>query len=238
MSLEELRKKYPAPFALSVLRRAIEIDQDDPDVAKALREYAKGKESCSTPVEFYYVLKLVDNLRMVKLATQIPSGENLIRRLAWQALTDDVDELSFCEAVAKTGQNIKIYPIKKIDISGNVNGYLQKENYLVIVGLEVRPKVADTEAFSEVINTLGKNAISAYMQYMYKKEKGGKVPVTFEEFFLNMRIQFYDSLMERPIYSFQTKMHTMADYLRITLKMLGKDKIELVQLQVVNLTFL
>lgn len=234
MKLKELRKEYPA-YSLSVLKRALEINPDKPDIGEALREYAKTKEPCPTPIEFYYVLKLVDNLRMVKVATQVPSGEKLIRRLAWQALTDDVDELSFCEAVAKTGQYIKIFPVKKIDIAGNVNGYLQKENYLVIVGLEVRPKVTDTEAFSEVINTLAKNALAFYLEYKGRENVTEDMP-KFQKFFLEHIISFYDSIFESPITSFQNESRTMADYLRIALTTLDKDEIKLVQLQVIDMS--
>ena len=112
---------------------------------------------------------------------------------------------------------------------------MQKENYLVIVGLEVRPKVADTEVFSEVINTLAKNALAFYQEYKGRENVTEDMP-KFQKFFLEHIISFYDSLMERPIYSFPTEMRTMADYLRITLKMLGKDKIELVQLQVIDMS--
>ena len=234
MSLKELRKEYPA-YPLSVLKRALEINPDKPDIGEALREYAKGKESSPTPFEFYYVLKLVDNLRMVKVATQVPSGEKLVRRLAWQALTDDVDELSFCEAVAKTGQYIKIFPVKKIDIVGNVSGYLQKGKYLVIVGLEVEPKVADTEVFAEVINTLTKNALAFYLEYKERSQITEHMP-TFKKFFLDHVISFYDSIFESPITSFQTENRTMADYLRFAPTMLDKDAINLVQLQVIDMS--
>ena len=165
-----------------------------------------------------------------------------MERLAWHTMSDDVDEQLLNETIAKLGEKIEIHPVREIKLSGNVTGFMQKGNYVAVIGLDVTPVAKDKELFAVLLNTLGKNAISAYMQYMCQKEKGGKVPVTFEEFFLNMRIQFYDSLMERPIYSFQTEMRTMENYLRIAAEMLAENhrwrnfKISLVQCQVIDLS--
>lgn len=242
MNIKELRKKYPAPFALSVLQRAIEIDQDDPNVAKASREYIASLQNHQTPCDWYYVELLADKLKTIRISTEVYAARKDVERLAWHAMSDDVDEQLLNETIAKLGEKIEIHPVREIELSGNVTGFMQKGNYVAVIGLDVTPVAKDKELFASLLNTMEKNAISAYMQYMYQKEKGGKVPVTFEEFFLNMRIQFYDSLMERPICSFQSEIRTMENYLSVATKMLAENnrwrkfEISLVQCQVIDLS--
>lgn len=245
MNIKELRKKYPMPFPLSALKRALEIDSDEPDIAKALAEYAAQKDCAPTPCSRYYVQKQENCLKMIKISTQTFSGEKQVERLAWQTLSGDLDTQSLHETIASLGENIKIHPIEEVKIRGNVNGFLHRGNYVVIIGLDVNPLVRSSKLLSdnpELIKVLAKNALVAYMEYDYKKECGYAVPDEFKEFFLDREIVFYDSILGWATASFQHENRTMQNYLSIVVKLLsawlGRNEIEIIlqQCEVINLS--
>ena len=248
MNIKELRKMFPAPFALSVLRRALEINSDVPDVETAVKEYASEMSKRPTRYDFYYVAPCgTAQLFAGKVSAETEKYRPVYGLLLAQKNRGALEQKDVDELMAAYGEHIMVHPTKRFALKGQLNNYFDTAHYLSIVGVDTVPAIPRSELTDEILITLAKNILCCHMDYTaiiegeehkieYLKKYGDmqdfktrhridearkkieKMP-PFEEFVLNHAMEFGDSIVART-YSVFYSGKTIQEYLKIATKKL------------------
>ena len=173
MNIKELRKLHPAPFALSVLMRALELNPDEPDLATAIEEYAAEMKKRPTRCDFNIVMHSSANrLAVSKVSSETEKYQPIYRLLAVQKMNGKLEQKAVDNIMAIRGEHIEIYPAKYFDLKGYINNFFEINNDICIVGIDVSPAIPKVELTlkEEIMATLTKNVLAHYMEYAFRQE--------------------------------------------------------------------
>jgi len=166
MNIKELRKRFAAPYALSVLKRALELNPDEPDMETAVKEYAEIMKKRPTWHDFYFVEpSAVSELSVNKISVETEKYEPIYHLLAVKARSGKLEQKTLDQLMAIYGQHIEVSPIKTIELKGQLNNYYHAGQYLTVVGIETVPVIERSELTDEILETLAKNALYHYSEY-------------------------------------------------------------------------
>ena len=249
MSIKELRKQFPAPFALSVLKRALELNPEKPDMETASKEYAEEMKKRPTRYDFYFVAPSgIAQISADSVSVEIEKYQPIYHLIAVQARLGKLEQKTLNELMAIYGEHIKIHPTKTFALKGSLNNFFDISHYVSIVGVDTVPAIPRSELTDEILKTLAKNILCCHMDYVaiiegeehkieYLKKYGdmrdfktrhridearkkiGEMP-PFEEFVLNHTMEFGDSIVART-YSVFYSGKTIREYLKIATKKLA-----------------
>jgi len=250
MNIKELRKMFPAPFALSVLKRALEINSDVPDVETAVKEYASEMSKRPTRYDFYYAAPCgTAQLFAGKVSAETEKYRPVYGLLLAQKNRGALEQKDVDKLMAAYGEHIKVYPTKTYALKGQLNNYFDTAHYLSIVGVDTVPAIPRSELTDEILITLAKNILSYHMDYEAQKEgwqesikrlekvaaerrdpkirrklddakKSLAEMPPFEEFFLTKNLEFGDSIVAKT-YSVFSSDKTIQEYMKIATKKLA-----------------
>lgn len=171
MNIKELRKMFPAPFALSVLRRALEINADVPDVETAVKEYASEMSKRPTRYDFYYAAPCgTAQLFAGKVSAETEKYRPVYGLLLAQKNRGALEQKDVDELMAAYGEHIMVHPTKRFALKGQLNNYFDTAHYLSIVGVDIVPAIPRSELTDEILITLAKNTLAHYMDYQSQIE--------------------------------------------------------------------
>ena len=249
MNIKKLRKQTLAPFALSVLKRAIEINPDEPDVETAISEYAEKMRERATRYDFYFVMPNGnDELSVGKVSSEIEKNQVIYKLLAAKEKDGNLEQKNIDAIMAMYGENIKVHPTRTFTLKGDLNNYFSTSHYLSMIGINTVPAISRSELTDEILKTLAKNALCYHLDYQTKVESlKGNIKhfeemiaehrdhnirrrlnevkkeldeiPAFDQFLLEQSMEFGDSIVAKSYSSFYSS-KTIKEYIRIATKKL------------------
>jgi len=178
MNIKELRKQFPAPYALSVLKRALELNPDKPDMATAIREYGEKMKKRPTCYDFPIVMQRgLNELIIGKVSAETEKYRPIYKMLAVMERNGSLEQKNVDAIMAIHGEHIEVHhPAKSVTLKGTINGFYEVSHYISIIGIDVSPTIdiAELTLQEEIRATLVKNVIYHYMEYAYQCESREK----------------------------------------------------------------
>lgn len=250
MNIKELRKMFPAPFALSVLKRALELNPEKPDMETASKEYAEEMKKRPTRYDFYFVAPSgIAQISADSVSVEIEKYQPIYHLIAVQARLGKLEQKTLNELMAIYGEHIKIHPTKRFALKGQLNNFFDIGHYVSIVGVDTVPAIPRSELTDEILKTLAKNALAHYMEYQSQIEGWQNTIKRFEnmlkerddikirrrldetrkkleamppfvEFLLTCPLEFGDSIVAKT-YSVFSSDKTIQEYMKIATKKLA-----------------
>ena len=178
MNVKELRKQFPAPYALSVLKRALELNPYRPEMEIAIAEYAEKMKKRPTRYDFHIIMNSgINQLTIGKVSAETEKYRPIYKALCVLERNGNLQQKTVEEIMAIYGEHIEVHhPAKSFTLKGAINGFYEVSHYIGIIGIDVIPAINKVELTlkEEIRATLVKNVIYHYMEYAYQCEKREK----------------------------------------------------------------